>query len=448
MIDLPDGWTSAPLSVVADLVRGVTYKKTDASATSAKGYVPIIRATNINGQLALDSEMVYVPARCVRPEQRLEVGDIIVATSSGSANVVGKSARLKEPWEGAFGAFCMVIRPSRELAPGYIAHLAASPEVRKRWRELAQGTNINNLKSSDLANTVVALPPAEEQSRIVAAIEEQFSRLDAGVGLLKRVQQNIERVRAASFLRFHDQALLASTPKTMTEVCEFIIDGDHNPPRRVNNGIPYLTARHVKRGRVSTEGATFISEEDFAFSRRRYDPRCGDVLVTCVGTLGEVAVVPDGLVFAADRNLAAIRPSADVLPSFLEAILRSPRLQKVLTAGSGSTAQPHLYLKDLRQLQVPVPPLEVQESLIASLREQLAFVDRLDKDVMLVLARSQTLRASVLVAAFSGKLVPRDPAEEHASVLVERITVARSTSNGHKPARTRKGRVPEEKVTV
>src|SRR5258708_1013361 len=197
MSDLSNSWTCAPVSAVAELVRGVTYKKVDASASPAQGYLPILRATNINGRLSLESEMIFIPARYVRPEQRVRVGDIVVAMSSGSANVVGKSADLQRPWEGAFGAFCSVIRPSPLLAARYLAHLVASPGVRKQWRELAQGTNINNLKSSDLANTVIALPPTAEQERIVVAIEEQFSRLDAAVMVLQRVRQNLKRMRAA-----------------------------------------------------------------------------------------------------------------------------------------------------------------------------------------------------------------------------------------------------------
>jgi type I restriction enzyme S subunit len=152
------------------------------------------------------------------------------------------------------------------------------------------------------------------------------------------------------------------------------------------------------------------------------------------------------LIFAADRNLAALRPSAAVTSSFLEAALRSPRLQRVLTAGSGSTAQPHLYLKDLRQLQVPIPALGIQESLVASLREQLTFADQLETDVKVALARSERLRVSILAAAFSGKLVPQDNEDEPASILLGRITTERASSNDQMRGRTRKPRTSLEKA--
>ena len=187
MSELPVGWAEVPLDRVAGVLRGVTYKKNEARSGPAPDYLPILRATNIEGRLLLDTQMVYVPASVVRPEQLLRVGDIVIAASSGSLGVVGKSAQLHSKWEGAFGAFCSVVRPSSYLARGYLGYFVTSPIVRKRWRGLAQGTNINNLKSSDLAVTPVLLPPLSEQERIVLAIEEQLSRLDAARASLERV---------------------------------------------------------------------------------------------------------------------------------------------------------------------------------------------------------------------------------------------------------------------
>lgn len=184
---VPHGWATAPLDMLAEVIRGVTYDKRDASNTPRDGCLPILRATNVGDVLDLNSQMVFVPQRYVRPTQRMRPGDIVVATSSGSVSVVGKSAQLRTPWEGGFGAFCSVIRPTPDMSPQYIAHYIAGPAVRRAWRDLAKGTNINNLKAGDIADTIVPVAPRPEQERIVAAIETQFSRLDAGLAALERV---------------------------------------------------------------------------------------------------------------------------------------------------------------------------------------------------------------------------------------------------------------------
>src|SRR4051812_2142029 len=121
-MNLPKGWFVAKLGDVIAVIRGGTYKKENAKATSDPGYLPILRATNIdNGTLRLD-ELVYVPESNVSPEQRLRKGDIVIAASSGSLSVVGKAARLTHEWKGSFGAFCLGLRPSSEMNAAYIAH--------------------------------------------------------------------------------------------------------------------------------------------------------------------------------------------------------------------------------------------------------------------------------------------------------------------------------------
>ena len=89
-------WPDTQLAEVADLVRGVTYAKDDARQQPVDGYIPVLRATNIQDtRLILDTDLVHVPERNVSAEQRLRPGDIVVATSSGSKHLVGKSGQIQ-----------------------------------------------------------------------------------------------------------------------------------------------------------------------------------------------------------------------------------------------------------------------------------------------------------------------------------------------------------------
>jgi type I restriction enzyme, S subunit len=162
---------------------------------------------------------------------------------------------------------------------------------------------------------------------------------------------------------------------SLSEIAVLITDGDHNPPKRVPEGVPHLTARNVRGGHLVLDHCTFISYEDFIRMSRRYAPLPGDVIVTCVGTLGQTAIVPDGLSFSADRNLAAIRPSKAVLSSFLKAALDAPGPQAIMQSVSGSTAQPHLYLGDLRGLAIRVPPLAEQGRIVTAIEEQFSLLN-------------------------------------------------------------------------
>ncbi len=448
MTDLPLGWAEATVgSIAASLVDGPFGSNLKTAHYQSSG-VRVIRLQNIADGQFDDRDKAYISLAHANRLNRHEArpGDVLIAALG---DVLPRVCLVPLGIDRAIvKADCFRLRPHEGISATYLAYTLSAPQMRQRASTEIAGVGRPRLNLRKVSALAIPVPPSAEQERIVAAIEEQFSRLDAGVMALEAVQQNLHRMRAASYRQMYNTALSASQLRPLKEVCEFIVDGDHNPPKRTSGGVPYLTAKHVKRGCISTDGVSYISQEDFALLRRRYDPRKGDVLVTCVGTLGEVAVVPPGLTFAADRNLAAIRPSARVTPSFLEAMLRSPTVQNVLTAGSGSTAQPHLYLRDLRQLEVPIPMLDTQESLIASLREQLGFADQLEADVKVALARGERLRVSILAAAFSGKLVWQDADEEPASILLKRTAEERASSKDWGPARTRKRQMPPEKAIV
>jgi type I restriction enzyme S subunit len=207
----PIGVRTVPLGELAGLIRGVTYKKQQARADAAAGFSPILRATNIGEGLNFDG-LVYVPDAVIRDEQRLRVGDVVVAASSGSASVVGKSAMLNQSWEGSFGAFCAVLRARDVIEPSYLAAFVSSPMVRQRWSELAAGTNINNLKREHITDTPVPLPSVEEQRRIVQEVEERLSRIDAMRASIERAQKRSKALRAAILERAFRGELVPQDP--------------------------------------------------------------------------------------------------------------------------------------------------------------------------------------------------------------------------------------------
>ncbi|MHB8967093.1 MAG: restriction endonuclease subunit S [Thermoleophilia bacterium] len=195
---LPESWQKKPLSDLATVIRGVTYKKADSSEKILTGYIPILRATNISdNQLLLEDKLIYVPKKFVSENQHLQPGDIVVATSSGSKHLVGKAAAVKSEWTGSFGAFCAAIRPNEGIDPRYLSYFFESPEYKKHISSKAMGVNINNLRRGDLEEMVVPVAPPNQQRSIVAEIEKQFFRLDEAVTSLKRAKANLKRYKAA-----------------------------------------------------------------------------------------------------------------------------------------------------------------------------------------------------------------------------------------------------------
>jgi len=194
---------------------------------------------------------------------------------------------------------------------------------------------------------------------------------------------------------------------SIEQLATLITDGDHNPPKRVQEGIPHLTAKNIINGKIVESNCTFISKEDFKKVRKRYEPMTDDVIITCVGTIGRTAIVPPNYAFSADRNLAAVRlVNNGISPKILRLILDSPYAQTRMHNASGSTAQPHFYLSALRSFVVPLFPRQEQKELTKLVEKQLSDIDQIEVTMKDDLKRIEHLRQSILKKAFSGGLIP------------------------------------------
>lgn len=173
---LPVGWARVIADSLFSVVRGVTYSKSEARDAASEGFLPILRANNINGGINYD-DLVYVPRNLIKEEQILHDGDYVVCLASGSKKLVGKTARFDSLNCCSFGAFCGVIRPFVKIP--YLDIYLASPIYRDEAASSSSGIGINNLRSSTLLGLEIALPPLAEQSRIVARVEESMRLCDA-----------------------------------------------------------------------------------------------------------------------------------------------------------------------------------------------------------------------------------------------------------------------------
>lgn len=146
-------------------VRGVSYKPEDSSLIPKDDYIPILRANNIrNGKINYD-ELIYVKKSKVKENQILKKGDILICTSSGSKELVGKSAMFEDDILCSFGAFCKVIR-ANNIDNLYLNNYFQSPKYRNDIKKSSTGANISNLNDSDFDNLTINLVSESEQRNI------------------------------------------------------------------------------------------------------------------------------------------------------------------------------------------------------------------------------------------------------------------------------------------
>ena len=176
-------------------------------------------------------------------------------------------------------------------------------------------------------------------------------------------------------------------------LCAQVTDGEHIQPPYQAEGVPMLSAKHVRDGHVTLEGAGLISEEAFQKSIERCKPENGDILIVSVGaTTGRSAIVANCPRFAIVRSVLLLKPV--IMKEYLLWWLKNPWSFTWMTQASGASAQPHLYIRDLKHMPVPIPPLAEQRRIVAKVEQLMALVDALETQ----LAASRTTAANLLSA--------------------------------------------------
>ena len=133
--------------------------------------IPLLRASNIqDGKLNFE-DIIYIDKKKVKSNQYLKSDDILVCTSSGSKELVGKAAFVENDLSMTFGAFCKVIR-SKICCPKYIGYFFDSPYYRKRISASSAGANINNIRNEHIDEIDIRLPSTDEQKQISAVLDK------------------------------------------------------------------------------------------------------------------------------------------------------------------------------------------------------------------------------------------------------------------------------------
>jgi type I restriction enzyme S subunit len=200
------------------------------------------------------------------------------------------------------------------------------------------------------------------------------------------------------------------------------------------DGTPVLNVGCVQWGRFDEAKLDHLPlDKAKSFSRYLIEP--GDVLFTRSGTVGRCAVAQQHQkAWLMTFHLLRARPSPAIcLPEYLRIVFEgASHVRRQTREASIGTTRAGFNTNLLANLDVPLPPLREQERIVTALETELSKVDAAVAAVGGALRRADRLRQSTLKSAFEGKLVPQDPADEPASVLLERIHAARITNSARK----------------
>lgn len=496
---IPESWVWSSMGEIAEVVGGGTPPTGDLE--NFGGDIPWITPADLSGyrektiargarnitQRGLDgSGARLMPAGAVLFSSRAPIGYVAIASNPVSTNQGFKSFVL--------GA---------NLLPDYVYYYL------RRARNLAvaraSGTTFLEISGAKTRTIPIPVAPVREQSRIVAEVENQLTRLDAGVQALRRVQAQLKRYRASVLKAACEGRLVAQDPNdepadqllrrilkerrrrwetervermkvrrsnvanddwkaryveplapdteelphpprgwvwaSVDQVGEARLGRQRSPKHHFGRYMrPYLRAANVFEARIDT---TDIKEMNFEPEEyERYRLQDGDILLNegqSPELLGRPAVYRGEVPGACFQNtLVRFRCYLGLYPDYALLVFRTHlhclRFKKIAQI---TTNIAHLGLERFVKIEFPLPPMEDQARIVAESNRRLSTVDDLHSSVDSNSRRASRLRQSILKAAFSGKLVPQDPTDEPASVLLDRIRPEGAKRQaGAKPSRS------------
>ncbi len=474
---LPPGWAWAKVGDLGTVQLGRQRSPANRSRNYPTKY---LRAANITWRGLDLSDLLDME---FKPEElhtfRLLPGDVLLSEASGSPNEVGKPALWRSELSDCAFQNTVIRFRSAGPSPAYMRAFFEHCARNGRFAATARGVGIHHLGAERFAAISVPVPPLAEQHRIVEAIEEQFTRLDAAVASLRRTRVNLRRYRAAVLqaavegrLVPTEAELAHATRQTfeaggqllkrlglkelsvgavptgfplpggwawtnLASIAEFkggITKGQRRRPSDMVRSVPYLRVANVQRGYLDLREIKTIEATDDEIAELRLLP--GDVLFNEGGDrdkLGRGWVWNGEVPECIHQNhvFRARLRSPELQPKFVSWYGNSEGQRYFMAHGKQTTNLASLNLTKLSALPVPVPPLAEQQRIVAEVERRLSIVEELEAVVAANLKRAERLRQAILKRAFEGKLVPQDPSDEPAAVLLERIRAQRQPDTVH-----------------
>ena len=384
----------ARLGDYIEQIRGVSYKPEDVCTSQDEDTVAILRANNIQDDGLIFDDLIYVKKSKVANKQYIQRGDIIVCASSGSKSLVGKAAVANENMPISFGAFCKVIRP-KKLLPSYIGHYFQSPKYRNTISEMAGGANINNIRNEHIDELDIAIVSEDEQEKII-------TELDATSNLISLRKQQLSKLDELVKSRFIEMFEGRDYPTVLFEnVCVFLRNGASIKQTKGAGGYPITRIETLSNDVFNIDRLGYADITDLE-KYQSYVLHNGDILISHINSVAYLgrAVQYRGQLdtpIIHGMNLLCARIVDSYNPTYIEWFFKTPMAKEYIsTITKKAVNQASITTSDLKKMQVPNPPKNLQDQFAA-------FVEQVDKskfEIQKSLEKLETLKKALMQKYF------------------------------------------------
>lgn len=395
--NLPHGWSTIPLRGIVDINYGKDFRKSNFS--KGKGY-PVYSA---NGVIGYSNEFN-------REDETVVLG---CRGSVGSVHLTLPKSYITHN--------CFSIEPFDKISKKFVYYLLRDVNM----SDVITGTAQPQITITNLEPLLVSLPPILEQRRIVA-------KLDAVMQKVERNKQRLDKI--PKLLKRFRQSVLATAvnndgaKEIAKNVCEEIQIGPFGTQLHrheyISNGIPLVNPTHIQGGEIIPDMDLTITKTKFK-ELPNYHLKIGDIIMGRRGEMARCALVGEkenG--WLCGTGSLFFRPNLNKInPQYLYWVLSNLNTKAFLEGEAKGSTMSNLNLNIVRNIPFPLPSLEEQKKIVKQVEQLFAFADKIEAHYIKAKIMLDKLPQSILAKAFRGELVPQNPNDEPASVLLERIKV-------------------------
>ncbi|QGM30134.1 specificity determinant for hsdM and hsdR [Bacillus sp. N3536] len=412
--EIPENWVYYKFGSIIDIQGGTQPPKSQFIEEERDGYVRLIQIRDYKS----DKYKVFIPKK--KNLRIVNEEDITIARYGASVG------QIHTGLSGAINVvLAKVIYPQNIIYKDLLYWLLKTEYLQIPLKSVSSSAQAG-FNKGDLEEIVFPLPPLNEQKRIANKIEILFTKLDEAKQLIEEAKVSFELRRVAILEKaFEGEFLSDGLKESMTkmkleDICISISDGDHQAPPKVEQGIPFLVISNINKGVLDYSSTRFVPEEYYEKINEKSKPMKGDVLYSVVGSYGIPALVEENKKYCFQRHIAILRPKINISSKFLYYVLQTRNLFNQASDVSTGTTQITVPLTGLRKIEIKVPPIEVQETIVNKV-EELILKEKLILDEYVSTIDIDMIKQSILSKAFKGELGTNDPTDEPAIELLKSI---------------------------
>lgn len=402
------------------------------------------------------------------------------------------------PFPTTVNSSLLVVRPSNLILPRFLFYYLRGPQFQSIAIERIKGSAVPHLFQKDIKKLTALVPPLNEQRRLVTKIEALKTRSQRVKDALSSIPALLDQFRQSVLAAAFSGALTADwreknpdvepaevllekirlerrqcwenhllkqgkNPKkakyqepadikdnnllrlpdswcwmTLGDVAWSVKDGPHFSPKYSESGIPFISGGNVRPDGIDFQNVKYISPELHEELSARCVPDVGDILYTKGGTTGIARVNTYTHAFNVWVHVAVLKFVPSIERFYLQHALNSPHCYKQSQEFTHGVGNQDLGLTRMVKITIPLPPLAEQKVIVNRVNQYMQTIKKLEKLVATIKEQTEYTDQSILAEAFRGALVPQDPNDEPASVLLERIRAEREKKTGATSKRSKK----------